>query len=168
MAETVTSEPTPAIDKARGPRWWVAAGIALAVLLVAGGAWAVIANQDDDTPTYDTSQIEWMHQGCQQWADSYQGSNGPNTAWCTSMTDWMNGRIGPNASSGNGMMMGSMVWQSPGSMQTTCEQWMATNPSGVPSGSDTTAWCGQMVDWMDQHMGGWDNWMHDGPMMGGS
>ena len=24
---------------------------------------------------------------------------------------------------------------------------------------------GEMVDWMDQHMGGWDDWMMDGPMM---
>jgi len=27
-------------------------------------------------------------------------------------------------------------------------------------------WCGQMVDWMTQHMGNRDDWMLNGPMMG--
>lgn len=143
-------------------RWLIIGGIALAVLVIAGGAVAVIAAQDDDTPSYDTAQIGWMHQGCQQWTDSYQGTGDPNTAWCTSMTDWMNQRTGTDASSQNGMMMGSMMWQDAASMATTCEQWMATNPSGT----DANAWCGQMTDWMNQHMGDWDTWMMNGPMMG--
>jgi hypothetical protein len=81
------------------------------------------------------------------------------------MADWMNGRMGRNQSGGSGMM-GSMMWQDPASMQATCERWMSTNPSGVSTPSDTSTWCGQMVAWMDQHMGNWDDWMMNGPMMG--
>lgn len=149
-------------------RWLLISGVVALVLVIAGGAWAVVATQDDDVPSYDTAQIGWMHQGCQQWADSDQDTGGPNVEWCTSMTDWMNQRMGTSASGQNGMMMGSMMWQDPASMRATCEQWMGTNPNGVPSGTDATAWCGQMVDWMNQHMGDWDNWMMNGPMMGNS
>jgi hypothetical protein len=158
------AEPAPA-TRSWGRRWRWIGGIVAAVLVVAGGAWAIVANQDDD-PTSDTARIGRMHQGCQQWADSYQGPDGPNDAWCTSMADWMADRTGPNASAGSGMMMGPTMWQDPASMQAACEDWMSTNPSGVPVGADAPAWCGQMVDWMDQHMGGWDRWMRDGPMTG--
>jgi hypothetical protein len=170
-ADEVTTEPAKTSTRVTVPskrRWLLVGGIVVAVLVLAGGAWAVVASQDDDNPSYDAAQIGWMHQGCQQWADSYQGTGGPDGAWCTSMTDWMNQRMGPNVSGQNGMMSGSMMWQDPASMRATCEQWMGTNPSGVPTGTDTTAWCDQMTDWMNQHMGDWDNWMHDGPMMGGS
>ena len=117
-------------------RWLLIGGIALAVLVIAGGVWAVIAAHDGDTPTYDTAQIGWVHEGCQQWADSYQGTGGPDAAWCNSMTDWMNERTGTRASAQNGKMMGPMMWQDPSTMAATCEQWMATNPSCVPSGID--------------------------------
>lgn len=155
-----TAQPTR-----RGRRWLVIAGVIAAVLVVSGGAWAIVASQDD-APVHATEQIGRMQQGCQQWARSVQGSNGPSDAWCMSLTDWMNSRMSPDASSGNGMMMGSMMWQDPASMQTTCEQWMSAE--GDPSDTGATLWCGQMVDWMDRHMGGWDKWMHDGPMMGRS
>jgi len=168
MADDEATEAAETAQAKRAGRLWlVIAGAIVAILVVAGGVWALVA-RDDDSPAYDTAQIGWMHQGCQQWADSYQGSNGPNTGWCTSMTDWMNHRMDPNPSSGNGMMAGSMMWQDPASMQATCEQWMSTNSNGGASGTDTTGWCTQMVDWMDQHMGGWDTWMRNGPMMDGS
>jgi len=168
MADDEATEAAETAQAKRAGRLWlVIAGAIVAILVVAGGVWALVA-RDDDSPAYDTAQIGWMHQGCQQWADSYQGSNGPNTGWCTSMTDWMNHRMDPNPSSGNGMMAGSMMWQDPASMQATCEQWMSTNSNGGASGTDTTGWCTQMVDWMDQNMGGWDTWMRNGPMMDGS
>jgi hypothetical protein len=78
------------------------------------------------------------------------------------MTDWMNGRMGQRQ---DGMMMGSMMWQDPDSMRDTCQQWMADNPTATNGSAE---WCDQMVDWMGDHMGDWDQWMRDGPMMGGS
>lgn len=167
MAKDLISDaPPPLADGARSGRWWfLFAGIVLA-LLVVGGVWAVAANRRDDSPSYDTVQIGWMHQGCQQWADSASGSGGPNQGWCTAMTDWMNGQLGSNPSNQNGMMTGPMMWQDLASIQATCEQWMTTSPRGVPGGADATAWCGQMADWMGQHMGDWDSWMMNGPMMG--
>ena len=163
-ATAAAADPSAGLSSG-GRRLLLIGGIVLAVLVIAGGTWAVVAAQDNDTPSYDAVQIGWMHQGCQQWVDSSQGA-GPNDAWCTSMTDWMNQRLGPSASAQNGMMMGSMMWQDPASMRATCEQWIGTNPSGVPGGTDGNAWCAQMTDWMNEHMGGWDNWMHNGRMMG--
>ena len=167
-----TMRDTPATDAevvaSPQPRrkWLLIGAIVVGVLVIAGIAGAVVIANDADTPDYAAPQIGWMRQGCQQWADSYQGTGGPDGAWCSSMTDWMNQRMGPNASGQNGMMSGSMMWQDPASMRATCAQWMGTNPSGVPTGADTTEWCDQMIDWMDQHMGDWDNWMMNGPMMG--
>lgn len=168
-ADGLTTEPLEDATPVTAPskrRGMLVGWIVLALLVLAGGGWAVVANQDDDTPSYDAAQIGWMHQGCQQWVDSDPGRGGPDGAWCTSMTDWMNQRVGPNASGQTGMITSSMMWQDPASMRATCAQWMGTNPSGVAGGTDTTAWCDQMVDWMDQHMGDWDSWMHNGPMMG--
>jgi hypothetical protein len=60
-------------------------------------------------------------------------------------------------------MMGPMMWQSAENMRATCEQWMAEAPQGVPTDADTSTWCEQMTDWMDQNMGDWDSWMTNGP-----
>lgn len=59
---------------------------------------------------------------------------------------------------------GPMMWQDPDSMRATCEHWMSTGPH--TEGGDAQSWCSQMVDWMSQEHGDWDNWMN-GPMMGG-
>ncbi len=167
MANDETND-RPTTDSAKGPgRRWIVIGVAVAVVvLIAGGVWALVA-RDDDTPTYGTAQIGWMHQGCQQWAEGYEGANGPTREWCTSMTDWMNNRTGSNQPSGDRMMAGSMMWQDPTSMQATCEQWMASDRSDVSGDADTGRWCTEMVDWMDQRLGGWDTWMRNGPMMDG-
>ncbi|MCB0970777.1 MAG: hypothetical protein KDA97_04560 [Acidimicrobiales bacterium] len=151
---------SPAETKRTGRRW-IALAIVVAVLAVGGVAAAVIATRDDG-PSYDTAQIGWMHQGCQEWADTYQGGDGPSAGWCSSRTDWMNGQMGQRQ---GGMMMGSMMWQDPDSMRATCQQWMAEDPGATNGGGQ---WCDQMVDWMSDHMGDWDQWMRNGPMMGGS
>lgn len=150
--------PSAASSKWTGRRWIVVA-VVVAFLAVGGVAAAVIANGDGG-PSYGSDQIGWMHQGCQQWADSYQGPNGPGAGWCTSMTDWMSGRMG-QAQDG---MMGSMMWQDPDSMRTTCQQWMGDEPMAASGGR--AEWCDQMVEWMNERMGDWDQWMRDGPRMG--
>lgn len=159
LEPTEKEPPSSAPSKHTGRRWIVLA-VVVAVLAVGGVAAAVIANRDD-SPSYDTAQISWMHQGCQQWAESHQGSNGPGDGWCSSMTDWMNGRMDQRQ---GGMMMGPMMWQDPDSMRATCREWMAVNPTA----GGTVEWCDEMVSWMSDHMGDWDQWMQNGPMMGGS
>lgn len=149
---------------ARSKRPWVlVAAVAVGVLAVAGIVGAVVIANNDNASDYGAPQIGWMREGCQQWAGSYEGADGPDDAWCDSMAGWMDGRTGDGPMMGQGQMSGSMMWQNPTNMRTTCEQWMAGNPDGAPADADPSAWCGQMVDWMDQHMGGWDNWMMDGP-----
>lgn len=159
--ERTEKQPAGSSGSKRTGRRWIALAVVVAVLAVGGVGAAAIANRDDG-PTFDTAQIGWMHQGCQQWADSYQSGDGPSDGWCSSMTDWMNGRIGQRR---GGPMMGSMMWQDPGSMRATCQLWMADD-STATNGSGR--WCDHMVDWMSDHMGDWDQWMRSGPMMGGS
>lgn len=158
-AEPTAETPTPARSS---PRWMLLAAL-VGVLVVAGIAGAVAIVNNDDTSDYATSQIGWMHDGCQQWADSNQGADGPDDEWCDSMAGWMNGRMGGDSMMGQGQMMGSMMWQNASNMRTTCEQWMADNPDVASPGADTSARCEQMVDWMDQHMGDWNDWMMNGP-----
>lgn len=130
------------------------------VVLIAGIVGAIVVVNNDDTPEYAAPQITRMHEGCQQWADGFEGSRRPTTGWCDSMASWMNGRMGNDSMMGRDQMMGSMMWQNPTSMAATCEQWAADNADDADTNMST--WCGQMVDWMEQNMGGWDNWMMDG------
>ena len=168
MTDTPETDPTVATEKPAGSRrrWLLIAAAVVGVLAVAGIATAVVTADNDDTAEYAATQIGWMGQGRQEGADSYQGADGPDDAWCNSMAGWMDGRMNDDSMMGQGQMMGSMMWQNPANMRTTCEQWIADNPDGAPTGTDTSTWCGQMVDWMDQNMGGWDNWMMNGPTKG--
>jgi hypothetical protein len=162
-SESAGSEPAGSTPAKRPGLRWIVLAIVVAVLALGGIAAAVIANRDDGR-SYDTAQIGRMHQGCQQWSESYQGGDGPGDGWCTSMTDWMDDRMGQRR---GGMMMGPMMWQDPDSMRATCQEWMADDPPADSSGG-RAEWCDQMVDWMSDHMGDWDRWMGDGPRMGGS
>ncbi len=63
----------------------------------------------------------------------------------------------------DGQLTGSMMWGSATVLRSTCLQWMTTENSGMAGGS---AWCDQMVSWMSQHVGNWDQWMMSGHMMG--
>ena len=160
MTDTADQAPVPATTTSSGPRWLIV-GILIAVAALFGGVLIAIAVNDDDQPSYAADQIGWMRDSCQQWSGDYSG-NGPPDSWCASMADWMNSRLGQGSS--NGMMMGPMMWQDPDSMRATCEHWMSTGPH--TEGGDAQSWCSQMVDWMSQEHGDWDNWMN-GPMMGG-
>jgi hypothetical protein len=161
--EPTTTTATP--ERSKSP-WRLIAAAGVGVLVIAAIAGAVAIASDDDAPDYAASQIGRMRQGCQQWVDSIRGEGGPDSAWCDSMAGWMDGRMGDDSTMGEGQMRGSMMWRSPADMRTTCEQWMADNPDAAPAGADRSTWCGQMVDWMDRHLGGWDGWMSNGPMTG--
>ena len=79
-------------------------------------------------------------------------SDGPSDdQWCTDMFEWMSDQSG-------GSMMGSMMWQGPEQMGTSCREWI--NQNRPETGSSGQQRCNDMVDWMDGHMssrGG--NWM---------
>ncbi len=100
-------------------------GAVIAALAVAGIIGAVVLVNSDDTPDDAAAQIGWMQDGCQQWADGYQGASGPDDDWCNSMAGWMNGRTGDDSMMDRRQMMGPMMWQSADNMRATCEQWMA-------------------------------------------
>ena len=164
MDDTAHTAATPEEPKrARSRNRWIVIGTAIAALTVAGIIGAVLLVNRDDTPDDATAQIGWMQDGCQQWADGYQGASGPDDDWCNSMAGWMNGRTGDASMMDRGQMMGPMIWQSADNMPATCEQWMADTPDAVPDGVDTSGWCEQMTNWMDQNMGDWDSWMTNGP-----
>lgn len=160
---------TPATTASR--RWQLAIAIGATIVLIGGVASAVVIARRDTTPAYATPQVGWVSDSCQQWAATYpaETANRPTSDWCTSMAAWMNTRTGQGPTApmmGQGQMMGPMMWRSPENMRATCQQWMTANPSAAPSGTDATAWCGQMVTWMTQHIGDWNGWMTNGPMMG--
>ena len=95
MSDTAATDTTDTIDTDTNTpgssrrQWLLIAAVAVGVLAVAGIAGAIVIANNDDTPDYTAPQIGRMQQGCQQWADSYHGANGPNDAWCNSMADWM-------------------------------------------------------------------------------
>jgi len=78
-------------------------------------------------------------------------------ASCISMSDWMTKHLS------DGRLTGSMMWGSATALRSTCGQWMTTETSGTADGN---AWCDQMVTWMTQHVGNWDQWMMSSHMMG--
>ena len=161
MTDSADQAPISATTTSSGPRWLIV-GIVTAVVVLFGGVLVAIAAKDDDRSSYDASQIGWMRDSCEQWSADYSG-NGPPGSWCGSVADWMNDRLGQGSS--NGMMTGQMMWQDPDSMRATCEQWVTTTPNADVS--DAQSWCGQMVDGMSQQHDDWDDWMMNGPMMGG-
>ena len=107
-----------------------------------------------------------MVQACQRWLEESTTSTEavPDQGWCDGMGDWMYDQMA------NGSMMGTTIWGSPEAMLNACVQWTTASPgSDTPATGATTsatAWCEQMVTWMSQHMGQWDDWdghMGDGP-----
>jgi putative membrane protein len=102
-----------------------------------------------------TLQIAAARQACQQWLDdsaASQGGAGPGAGWCNDMARWMT----DNMATGQ-MMMGPMMWSSPEAMRDVCVQAMGTGQR-----ADATQWRDQMVAWMSQRMGDWDNWHEHG------
>ena len=76
-AESTAETSTPARSK---PRWMPLAAVAVGSLVVSGIVGALVIANNDDSSTYAASQIGWMHDGCQQWADNDQAADDPDAA----------------------------------------------------------------------------------------
>jgi len=149
---TPTPEPDAAPPLAR--RWKLGAGLAAGVAVLAAGIVAFALTRDGDQQATGAQQVDAARQACQQWFDSDSASsgNGPAGAWCDDMAGWMSDNMA------NGQMMsGPMMWDSPQAMRDVCVQAMGTGQAGT---DDPAQWCDQMVAWMSQRMGNWDDW-HD-------
>jgi hypothetical protein len=109
-----------------------------------------------------SAQLNSVQQSCEQWAASSTpaGDGAPSSAWCTTMTDWMGQQLHNERSTG------AMMWGSATTLQTTCQRWMAAGSGSTSGGTPSPAWCGQMANWMAQHVGDWGNWMTSANMMG--
>lgn len=136
-------------------------GVGAAILIVAI-ALAVLVFRDDSRSSnaLATQQLVSLQQACPQWSGSSAPSvaNMPGPAACTAMTGWMGQQLQ------SGRMTGAMMWGSASTMRGTCRQWVASVPSAASD--DAQGWCDAMVTWMGQRIGGWDNWMMNGRMMG--
>ncbi len=144
-------ETTPKRTKNRG--MLIAGLVAGVVVLVIGiAAFATTRDGDDPQPTA-SEQVAVARQACQQWLDSDNAPTGPGAGWCGDMAGWMSGHMGDDQ-----MMMGRGMWASPEAMRDVCTR--ATSDSQNAHG-DPAQWCDQMVDWMGQHEGDWDDLHHN-------
>jgi hypothetical protein len=156
MTETTATAPTPGEDTPRRPgsRWMlIAAVVAVVAVLAVGIAAFAIGRDDSNSPPTATQQIAAARQACHQWLDrdTSASGGGPGSGWCDDMAEWMSDHM-----RGSGMMMGTGMWASPQAMRDVCVQAMGT---GQGVNGDATQWCDQMVDWMSQHRGNWnDSW----------
>ncbi len=174
MTYTMQAAPTstPPRLKARRQRTWLLALGLAAIALVALGV-GLLVSRGTNSPSTSTaatqqlasSQLTSVQQSCQQWSGSAAptvGNSSANAAaWCTTMTGWMGQQLR------NGHITGAMMWGSAATLQSTCQQWMATGSDSTGAGTASPTWCGGMAGWMAQHVGSWGNWMMNGNMMGG-
>jgi hypothetical protein len=139
--------------------WLIPIGVTVAALIII----AVIVFTSDSAGVTAEQQLASVRQACVQWS----GNSAPRlgidsaSAACTTMADWMNGQLR------NGQMTGPMMWGTATTMGATCRQWMNTSARTTISATASSAWCDEMIGWMEQHISNWDGWMMTGNMMGG-
>jgi hypothetical protein len=152
-----TSGSSPSRDVRRK---WIAAAAAVAAMTgVSATALAVTRGSDNDHTGHSaySQQIPVSYRVCQQRLDDYPPStaDGPVDGWCNDFGNWMFDQMS------TGSMRRTMMWYGPAAMIDACHQWI-----GTPPGSDATAsngasatnrWCNQMITWMTEHMGDWDD-----------
>ncbi len=116
------------------------------------------------TPRSASTQLADVQQSCQQWstsAASHPGIGSPSGGSCAALGEWMGRQLA------SGHMDGVAMWGSAATLQSTCQQWMATGSGSTVAGTGAQSWCGEMAAWMAQHVGSWRTWMVNGTMMGG-
>jgi hypothetical protein len=156
VTDTEDTNPTTPEPHAAAParRWRLVTGLAVAIAVLAVGVAAfAVTRVNDDQESTATQQVAAARQACQQWLDSGDGppGNGPGDAWCDDMAAWMTDHM-PD---GQMLMGGSMMWDSPQTMRDVCVQAMGTGRTGV---DDPTQGCDEMVGWISDRMGNWDDW----------
>jgi hypothetical protein len=110
-------------------------------LLLAVGVGAAIVGvvvAGDDEPA-SAAQLAQVRESCGEWMTSSHSED----QWCTDMFTWMSDRS-------QGSMMGSMMWQGPEEMGTTCREWVAVDHPELSAAGPQR--CAEMVAWMDGHM----------------
>ncbi len=139
--------------------WLILIGLAVAVLVIIG----VIVFGSDSSGVTAEQQLASVEHACVQWSGNSAPRLGANSAsaTCSTMADWMNEQLR------DGHMSGPMMWGTAATMGATCRDWLNTEPRTSVSTSASSAWCHEMVGWMEQHIGNWDDWMMNGKMMGG-
>jgi hypothetical protein len=167
--QTIPTSTPPQRRASRRSTWLLAVGLAVIILVaVSVGIVVFRGNNSSSTGTaasqpLASAQLTSVQEACQQWAGSSAptvGNGSPSSAWCTAMTNWMGQQLRSQH------MTGAMMWGSATTLQTTCQQWMAAGSGATGGGTASPAWCGQMANWMAQHVGDWGNWMTSGNMMG--
>ena len=130
----------------------------VAVVIVAAVMIGVVLAHHDSAA--GAPQLTSTERACQQWSGSYTPSDGsaPTGAFCTAFTSWMGQQLH------SGRLAGPMMWSDTTAMRSTCRRWTSTGPAAA-SGVRPQV-CDDMVTWMAQHAGNWDNWMMTGRMMG--
>jgi hypothetical protein len=76
------------------------------------------------------------------------------------MAEWMDKQLQ------NGQTTGPAMWGSPTTLGSTCREWINTYSRDSISAAASPGWCNEMVGWMQEHIGNWDDWMMHGNMMG--
>jgi hypothetical protein len=139
--------------------WLILIGLAVAVLVIIG----VIVFTSGGSGVTAEQQLASVRHVCVQWSGNSAPRLGTNSAsaTCSTMAAWMNEQLR------NGKMTGPMMWGTAAAMGATCRDWLNTESRASISASASSAWCDEMVGWMEQHIGNWDGWMMNGNMMGG-
>jgi hypothetical protein len=160
LPENVDSGPPEA--PVRRHRTRVLAGGLLVVVLVVVGIIVFSAGGSSSTSPVAEQQLASVQRVCERWSGSSAPSLDASSASfaCTNLANWMTEQLR------TGRMTASMMWDSPSAFGSTCRHWLATETQSSVSGTTSPEWCDEMVSWMEQHIGNWDDWMMHGTMMG--
>jgi hypothetical protein len=142
-----------------GP-WVILIGLVVAALVIVG----FLIFSSDSSGVTDQQRLASVQRVCGEWTGNSAprlGTSSASTA-CALMADWMDQQLR------NGDMTGPMMWGSATTMGSTCRQWMRTQSGASITTPPSLGWCNNMVNWMEQHINNWDDWMMNGNMMGGA
>jgi len=148
MSDDTTPTTEPATSAPASRRRMLFAALVAAALLAVAIAVVAVARGDGDQTQTRAAQVVAARQACEQWLDTMSPGAGPGTDWC----DAMAGRMSDNIAGGR--MMGRTMWDSPQAMRDVCVRAM----EGREVAGSPARWCDQMVGWMSQQTGDWDNW----------
>jgi hypothetical protein len=137
--------------------WLILIGLIVAAVVIA----AVIVFSSDSSGVADRQQQATLQRVCGEWSGISAPELGTSSASaaCSAMADWMDQQLR------NGRMTGPTMWGSATALGSTCREWMDTGSRASISTSTSPRWCSEMVSWMKQHIGNWNDWMMHGNMM---